>query len=366
MSEPNIQLANSIAKAKAETISPDGNITTTQLPQPDLSIVKEPEIKEEQPKIEEKSEDTSLFDAFLESKGEVIKEEKTVEKPTIADKQIEQPKIETRDYSDLDEDEIEMFKKMGNIAFNKFKPAYIEYKKIKSELPKKEEEIKKLKEQNIPSVYQHEEGFVLDPEFRKVYQDATQTEQIAEHWYHQLQKIQQGASEIEDLRLNPQTNVLEKFKVQATPDIEPAVLKQFTMFQQAAVQKRANVNNVIAYHKTRYSEGANAISNMENTFFSKLNSPENKDTYVPLINQQLETFPPSMRSHPLASLAAKSLVMNAALAKLLTKAAATVEKPKIERQVAGPSKGEATADGGNEKTEKTFSIDDFEKVKGGY
>ena len=66
MSEPNIELANSIAKNKSENITPDGNIVSLNNNTPTEPIVKEPEIKtEEIVQTEEKKEDTSLFDAFL-------------------------------------------------------------------------------------------------------------------------------------------------------------------------------------------------------------------------------------------------------------------------------------------------------------
>lgn len=357
-----ITIANVQAAAKADAINPDGTI-----PGQDIGVMKEtPNVQETPVSTEEttEKEDTSLFDAFLQTKGEEPKQE---EKPTVQPV-VKQEAQQARDYSDLDEEDVQIFKNMSNKAFNKMKPVYKEYKTLKQTLAQKDKELADLKAKSSevpPSIYQHEEGYVLDPGFRQAYSNLNTAKAVAQHWENQLNNIRQGAKEIDNLVFNQQTKQFEiAGKVQADVNSETEVLRQVTRAQTYVMQQEQQVQNAIAFHKQNYSGSANAVAEMQKNFFGKLET----DQYKPVIQQQLEMIPAIYRNHPVAQLAARSLVMNALLANLLKSAAAEKTATKIVRQPSGPTASEAAADGNGKSSNNNAEVSfaDFQKAKDGF
>lgn len=354
-----IEIANAQSAAKADAINPDGTI-----PGHDVGVMEDtPNVSTGTPK----EEDSSLFDAFLQTKGEEPKVEEPKQEEQVS-QEVEKPSA-SRDYSDLQEEEVEIFKKMSNKAFNTMKPIYKEYKTYKQTLAQKEKELSELKAKQVevpPSIYQHEEGYVLDPQFRQAYSNLTTAKAVAQHWENQLNNIRQGAKEVDNLVFNQQTQRFELAgKVPADVNTETEVLKQVTRAQTIAMQQEQAVQNAIAFHKQNYSSSANTVSEMQKAFFGKLDT----DQYKPLVQQQLETLPPIYRNHPVAQLAARSLVMNALLANLLKSAAKEKSNgaTKIVRQASGPTAGEASADGNGKSSNNNSEVNfaDFQKVKDG-
>jgi hypothetical protein len=77
-------------------------------------------------------------------------------------------KSEARDYSGLEEAEAELLKKMSNEAFDYVKPRLVEAKTLKTQLKEKEDALAKSAAKQVVSVLDHEQGFILDPEYQQL------------------------------------------------------------------------------------------------------------------------------------------------------------------------------------------------------
>jgi hypothetical protein len=409
------------AEMISQEITPDGNViqtsaapvkSTTPPNQPTTKSIEDlPKADDAPPKEDTtKTEDESPVDynQFLEASGKPLKpdekvspkEEKKIEtvpsdkKDEVKEPVKEEPKVELqkqkpkdsktqdveRDYSDIDKKDIEHFKRMGNDAFNAFKPIYKEHKRLKNEFTQKEAELKKLKEEGpqLPeSYYEHPESYLLDPIFRQNVSQLNVAQQVLNHWQKQYDKVAEGAAEFDFLDVDPQTgNLAITGTIKANRGSEAKLLTYINHGQNLVNKASADVQAIAKTHNIKYSDSAKGITEMRSKYFTGFyNTPENKAIYEPLVKQQLDTFPPSFRTSPIAVLAAESLVMNTVLAQLLQQAskekAANVpvkQEAITTRKNLQPTGEEIAGDSivANGHAKDDITIDDFNKVKQGY
>src|SRR6267378_1669576 len=126
---------------------------------PDLNIndflkVTGKEPQEEHPKADKDKENENKDKEDKKTDDLVPKEDDKDKTPEVKDekpksdvKLVTQPRVpdsNARDYTGIDEADVSIFKKMGNEAFNKFKPLYVENKAIKTELEAQKVKVKEV------------------------------------------------------------------------------------------------------------------------------------------------------------------------------------------------------------------------------
>lgn len=95
-----------------------------------------------------------------------------------------------RNYEGLTEQEADWFKKMGNEAYNAMRPVYEEYKKLKA-APQAQTQAQ-TQAQSLASVFEHEEGYMLTPQFKTLISETQRANQEHVHWQEQLAAIRAG------------------------------------------------------------------------------------------------------------------------------------------------------------------------------
>lgn len=313
-------------------------------------------------------------------KIEVKPEDKVEDKIKIDDKVedkskvVPQQKVDTdgRDYSEFSDDEKGLFKRMSNEAFNKLKPVYLEHKALKSQL---EETNKKLEEAQkgivkLPdNYYEHPQGFILTPDFMSAQSDVNRAEQVFNHWSSQLEKVREGAKEIELLGVDQNGNFTITSKIPADTTAEIKLQSYFNFAQQQLMNAQASVHSLARNHTTRYTSELNTLKDYEKRAFAAFEDPKNKANLEPLVKSTLEVLPPAFRANPLATMVSKALVTISHLAGIINHLQNTKDKVEDKTVVkGGPSAAEAAGDGGggNKDKENEVSIDDFNRVKSGY
>lgn len=361
---------------------------------------------EETPEAE--AEDTVVdFSKFLEAKADSDKQialkQKPEEKPVEPAKEDAQqkttidPALATkkqypaeRDYSEIPEEDREIFTKMSNAAFEKLKPVYLAHKKNAEVLAQKDQEIEKLKkappviqrQDGLPeNYYTHPEAYTLTPEYKQKSNDVNLAQQILNHWSNELNNVRQGAKEINVLGLNPQTGQLYiAQKIPADVNSENALLQQFNASQMQMMNAQASLQAVQKVHSEKHSQAMQTLQQFEKAVFAKFDEPDMKPIYDPVIKQAMDNVHPAFRNDPLLPAFAKSMVLNQVLGKLLNEAqsklsqqtttqVAAPTKVNKTKQNAGPTAAEAASEGGETSKRgkgEDVTADDFEKVKSGY
>lgn len=381
-------------------ISPDGNptgvvnaapIAQTPPPPAPKADAPLPPAKVEAPKPEAKAEDDNidftLFQAVKNGTDPVPekKPEGKVDAPgqikTTPEAKPDAPKADSptsdndgRDYSEFNDEEKGLFKRMSNDAFNRLKPIYLDHRKLKTQLEEKNKELETAKKglTTVPdSYYEHPQAYVLTPEFAQAQGDVMKAEQVFNHWSSQLEKVREGAKEIDMLGSDQNGNLVITGKLPADTSAETRLLTYFNFSQQQLMNAQANARALGRTHSERYQNAVNFVRDFESKSFGAFDDPASKPTLEPLVKSTIEGFPPTFRSSPLASLLAKSLITTTRLAALVQKLqgnGATSQAPNPATKN-GPTAAEAAAEGGEGdkgKDKDSVTFDDFEKVKHGY
>jgi len=141
-------------------------------PKPKVKEVEDPEkakLEEPEIKVEEKVEERPLIKHLKPPKGQKKEEVKGEVKPA-----------QGRDYSEFSEEEAAALKQMSNPAFE-----------VASKALRQVKELSKLKD----STYlQHDNAFVLDPQYQQLFKQERQAQTEYAHWEAQLQAIDEGKS----------------------------------------------------------------------------------------------------------------------------------------------------------------------------
>ena len=147
-----------------------------------LGPVSSGDTKKEDSSKETPKSDTIEVDLQKSTKEEVkTEEQKSPEEPPTQPGEVGRP---GRDYSGLSEREVQMFKGMTRTAFETLKPIYLEHKQLKDEIKTRDTRIKALEDskETLPSSwYEHENAYVLSPEFAQLSSNLDTSQAIAKH-----------------------------------------------------------------------------------------------------------------------------------------------------------------------------------------
>lgn len=369
-------------------ISPDGIIDAMKPsnnppppavePRVDPKVEVTPEVKVP----DTKEEPTVDFNEFLTVKATPVKEtpktpvpDTKVETPETA--KVKEPKLELkvelppkvdlnqRDYSELDEQEIPLLKKMSNEAFEYVKPKLKQLKEVQKTIAEKETELQKLREGRIPdSYYENPDAFVLTPEFQEVSANLSAAQTVTNHWKTQLNAIAEGADEVENLVLDESGRLVPGQKMKVDPNTRDNIILKINEVQRFAYQYEAKKQGIAENYTKFHQENVNALRGFEQKFFPHFEDPKNTQLHA-LLKDTVSKMPPAFRNSPAMQTAAKALLMlNAAVRRvqdLETKINAGVApKPSVT-----PVPKEGEVDTGVKGGESEVSFDQFQRLKAG-
>lgn len=384
-------------KNTSEQISPDGmplaSDKSTQVAAAPASEVipdKSAEKVEETPKTTEQQdaehiaehkqgedENVDIMD-FLNASGrdaskEVV-EEKKVDATPVG--QTATKVVNARDYSDIEPTHKAAFERMSNEAFNLLKPVYLEHKQLKAksteiqaEIAKRDDKIKQLTEgkPQVPeNYYEHENAFLLTPEFANASNTVNSYNTIVNHWQQQLDSVRSGNSETyQTIHVHPETGQFYLSAPMAVTKDTERQLQSYVQFAQGKMMEtQAEINFMAKSHKARHSESIGWIKNFETQAFKNF---ETDETMKAMVNDAVKQFPAPFRANPLAPAFAKALLTISQLGKLLQSKGQPAPQSN-GKQAATPKTGNISAaeiagEGGGKKQETSeISFDDFKRA----
>lgn len=218
-------------------------------------------------------------------------------------------KPKTRVFENLEADEVELFERMSNKAYEKLYPLYLEHKKLKPnhevavrELQAAKEQLEQVKGKVPPSLFNHPKGYMLSQKYESLNNDASVAQYIKQHWETQLAKHRKGEK---------WTNLdIENGKIKLTPDQEPTTESEIAVLQntQFALQQLTGIQHQLETHVTEFSSSfkrdADFIREAEAKFFPGFEKPDHPTARIQ--KEILTSLPLSYQEHPLASMLAKT------------------------------------------------------------
>lgn len=290
-----------------------------------------------------------------------------------------------RDYSGLDETIVPYFKKMGNKAFNHFKPLYLEHVKAKSELAERQAEVAKLREGRIPdSYYEHELGYTLTPEFERTAVNYNRAQMILNHWEQQMERIRAGEETyVEIVGIDQQTGQFQySGNIKADKESEAKVRRLVDGSQKQLMAQQMKMQSLGQLHQEQHKQARQQLTEFSNTSFPHFNDPKNaKQAQVMIQDTIQKSLHPAFHNNPLAAEYAKALIVIGFLGKQLKNmpaataagtngaAAGTDGKviPPDDKRRAGPNNGDITGAGNGGRPANdadSVSFEDFKAVIG--
>jgi hypothetical protein len=218
-----------------------------------------------------------------------------------------------RSYEGLDENEVRIFKRMSNDAYNHLFPIYKEWKTQRDEVPKLREDLKKLQG---TSYYDHEQAYQLAPEYHQMTAAATRLEQEGEFWQQQLANVEAGQP-YQDLMFDSASG---KYSLTAPADPSPQakayILNKLT---QSHTLRGQITNELQQFQGTFRTQHQNYLQSLNSTRDKVLEGvdPATRKALEKAAETKLELWPMGMRQRPEVKIAAELMVINDGLLKLL-------------------------------------------------
>jgi hypothetical protein len=276
----------------------------------------------------------------------------------------------TRDVTVLPTEYQELGKKMSNEAFS-------EFTKLVKERGELIEQLSTAKKGQLPeSYYEHEQAYVLTPEFAQASDAVTTAEQVLNHWAAQSDALAAGEDSYSPLVTGANGQLQVGAPVKADRQTANAISRQVSWAQQQYMQAQGQLNAVGQMHRAKTAETKNWVSNFEKTAFKVFD--ERPDLKAMVSDTKNKYLHKSLHGNILADALVKAVVMAELQAKALAQfqtngtAAATngtaIVKP--AGQASQPSAA-AIAGGGTGAAKKAGEVDDdnlmdaFAKAKKG-
>lgn len=242
-----------------------------------------PEQKVETEQGAEKKEDG--INKFLKppvSKGAEKKDEKGVTQG------------QARDYSGYTPEETALLKQMSNPAFE-----------LASKAIKENKELSKLKS---TTYLQHEQAYILDPEYQREYQQMANVQKEFQHWQEQLIAIDGGKKWKPLKGWDKDGNPVYDAERDPSKMDEENVRRWANNCDQAARQLQGKLAAAPTLYKNRVTQDTQAIENERKNRFAWVANPELMEHSIKVGDQDVplkkiredyvNLYPPYMRSHP--------------------------------------------------------------------
>lgn len=283
-----------------------------------------------------------------------------------------------RDYSDIEDGHKQAFERMSNEAFNLLKPIYLERKQlaakqaeVEAQIAERDAKITQLqsgKPQIPDSYYEHENAFILTPEFNEVSSNINAYNLVLNHWQSQLDGIRSASKEsYTEIHQNPQTGEFYQSAPLPVDAHTEQKLSSYVHFaQQKMIEAKAELNLMAKSHKAKVADTVNWVRNFEATGFKNF---ETDAALQAIVKDTISKLPRTFHANPLAPLVAKALVTINQLGKLLqakaqpaSAAATTTTTPKAGN--GNLTAAELAGEGGGGKPEVgEVTMEDFKRAK---
>lgn len=267
---------------------------------------------------------------------------------------VGRPKIE-RDYSGLDAEEQGLFEKMANSAFQKLKPIYLEYKKLKSAPAPEDNPLK------LPSnYYSHPKAYQLAPEYESAAANVNLAEMVLNHWEAQSISVRRNGK-FRELLQDKEGNFSLGEEKEATETDEARVNREVRGAQNQLGRYQKAHEQLVTTFNGEHEKAANVIKNAEEQFFRGFNEKDHPTQEMQ--KKILELIPPPFRTSPVTSLLVKTGAANALLMaenKSLKAELAKLKGIKQDTRQAPPTK-KNFLNQSNGSAQLNIGMDDFAK-----
>lgn len=269
------------------------------------------------------------------------------------------PSFRARDYSGIPADHVPVFKKMGDKAFEFFKPLYFEHKQLKDENAKLKTDFETASKS---SIYDREDAYELMPEYKHNVKNLELLDGELNHWQQQLVNIRNGENFI------PLIGYTESGEPQYGTPVPPTV------------QQEAMIFNMLSRGNVLKGQIAGKIDNLKNTFGSEYKSfiskiteiedklfPEaDKEVLNKVGEMKLVAFPRHLHHNPIVRALAKALGMIDGMNILLNEARSSSTTANLKAKTAanaGPRAGMIQTSGGKGAGKVGDVLDEFKKAR---
>lgn len=232
------------------------------------------EQEQEQEQEQEVPEELSREDELLKMLGVGSKEKAgTTKAPANQTTATPASKVSSdsgkRDYTGFDETEVKVLKRVPNESFNYFKQLINENKVLKAKAAEAPVAAK------VPgSVLDHEEGYVLSPEYKAAQKELAYAQALEEHWAKQYEAVRSG-KDWQDLEQDEKGNI-RLVSRESSPAAEAAVARKLNQVSHAALQVQGKVQSVAqTFQQTRAQQLA-AINQTAQRYFPMYENPAPK------------------------------------------------------------------------------------------
>lgn len=266
-----------------------------------------------------------------------------------------------RDYSDLDEEEKEIFQKMSNNSYNKLYPIYKAYKANggKFDDTKLQELQKELEEHRNFKYFEHPDAFTASPEYQETARLESVISDVHNHWVRQLTLAESG-QKIRPL-VRGQNGYEPGNEIEATPAVKAEIFRLITKTQQDLSNVQQDKARLLDQFKSRYSTYETNLNAIHKKLFS-----QHEATLKPLAEKELQMFPAYVRHQPAIrmlayAIATLKLGASAQQEKKITDAgqAAAVQL----QNAAGPSNSQLGTGSGKAKQIGPLSDEEYKKMR---
>jgi hypothetical protein len=206
-----------------------------------------------------------------------------------------------RDLTALPPEYHELGKKMSNEAF-------AEFTKVVKERQQLGEQLAEVKKGALPdSYYEHEQAYVLTPEFATASDAVSQTEQVLQHWSAQADALAGGADTYTTLVQGANGQLVPSAPIQADRTTASQISRAVTWAQQQYMQAQAQLQAVGQVHRTKAAETKQWINNFDKTAFRVFE--EKPELKAVVADTKAKMLHKSLQGNPMADLFAKAVIL---------------------------------------------------------
>lgn len=263
-----------------------------------------------------------------------------------------------RDYSGLDENEVRLFKKMGDESFRILKPQYLEAKQLRAEHEKLRADMEMASK---ASFFEREDAYEVMPEYKHEMQNVAILDNEISHWQNQIAAIREGQDWVAiigyDNTGRPQYSAPQK----PTPQAEAQIVNAITQGHVYKSNCLSKVENLKSKFSNDYKGFVGKLKEVENNLFP------GTDTKVleQAMEKKLPLFPSYTHANPIVRSLAKALVVIDGLTMLLNekKTANTTAALKNKTAAAAGPRGGTLAPGNTKPQTVGAAMDEFRRMR---
>lgn len=266
---------------------------------------------------------------------------------------------QNRDFTGLNEEEREIFSKMGNKAYEKLRPLYDAYKKH-GDFDKLNEKLTKAEQRALESEKQrwrdHPEAYKLSDEYNQANELLGSARAVADHWQQQLAAIDAGSKEVTMLSFDAKGNIIG----QKVP-VSPATRADLTRRQMQSLTDIAEAEKVVGDIKNQHSTWWKQHDGALTELFDKYYKPHSEalKPYLDKLNFFPQRFANSLEGRLTLHALAANMSMMQQLAAKRAEGQITAARSATTKS-SGPTQADIKQNGPNKPVAKSNTVSDAE------